>query len=169
MNAGAYGGAVSDCLVSSVGYDPTTHSVHTFDGADAHQFAYRHSCYMENGYIILSATFALSPADASEIDTRMKVCMDSRRSKQPLEYPSAGSVFKRPEGYFAGKLIEDCGLKGFTVGGAQVSEKHAGFIVNRGGACAEDVLRLIEHIQKEVYLRFGVQMETEIIRMDAGE
>ena len=95
--------------------------------------------------------------------------MDSRRTKQPLEYPSAGSVFKRPAGYFSGKLIEDAGLKGYSIGGAQVSEKHAGFIVNRGDATAGDVCALIEHIQKTVFEKFGVMLETEIIRLGQGE
>ena len=98
----------------------------------------------------------------------MKELMDSRRSKQPLEYPSAGSVFKRPEGHFAGKLIEDAGLKGYQIGGAQVSEKHAGFIINRGGASASDVCALIEHIQNTVFKQFGVSLETEIIRLEQG-
>ncbi len=169
MNAGAYGGSVSDHLISSVCYDPKTNEVFEIVGTDAHAFAYRHSIYMENGCIILGGTFDLVSGDTDAIGAKMKEYMDSRRSKQPLEYPSAGSVFKRPEGYFAGKLIEDSELKGYSIGGAQVSEKHAGFIVNRGGATAEDVSNLIEHIQKEVYSRFGVHLETEIIRLKAED
>ena len=166
MNAGAYGGAVSDNLVKSVCYDPNTKTV--LEITD-HAFAYRHSCYMENGYIILSATFCLDKANEEDIAAKMKEHMDSRRSKQPLEYPSAGSVFKRPEGYFTGKLIEDAGLKGFSIGGAQVSEKHAGFIINRGSASAKDVNDLIEHIQKTVFELYGVRLETEIIRLSAED
>lgn len=169
MNAGAYGGAVSDHLISSVCYDPKTGKVFEISGSEAHAFAYRHSIYMENECIILSGTFQLMPDDAATIGEKMKEYMDSRRTKQPLEFPSAGSVFKRPEGYFAGKLIEDCALKGYRIGGAQVSEKHAGFIINRGGATSEDVCNLIEHIQKEVYSRFGVRLETEIIRLKAED
>lgn len=164
MNAGAYGGSVSDHLVSSRYYDPTENKIVCLEGNE-HNFGYRHSAYMENGGIILDATFSLIKADKEIIGEKMKELMDSRRTKQPLEYPSAGSVFKRPEGYFAGKLIEDAGLKGYTIGGAQVSEKHAGFIINRGSATAEDVENLIAHIQKTVWENFGVKLETEIIRM----
>ena len=122
---------------------------------------------MNGGLVVLSASFLLSPGNADEIKAKMDDILGRRIDKQPLEYPSAGSVFKRPEGYFAGKLIEDSGLKGYTVGGAQVSEKHAGFIINRGGATAADVLTLIEHIRNTVFHNFGVTLETEIIRMGA--
>lgn len=168
MNAGAYGGSVSDHLVSSVCFDPKTNEIREIAAQD-HAFSYRHSVYMENGCIILGGTFLLEKGEEKAIGDKMRELMDSRRTKQPLEFPSAGSVFKRPEGHFAGKLIEDAGLKGYSVGGAQVSEKHAGFIVNRGGATASDVNRLIEHIQREVYSRFGVQLETEIIRLKAED
>lgn len=169
MNAGAYGGSVSDHLISSVAYDPVKREVLTLEGVQSHHFGYRHSCYMENGYIILSGTFLLEEGDKDVIGAKMKDLMDSRRTKQPLEYPSAGSVFKRPEGYFAGKLIEDAGLKGYAIGAAQVSEKHAGFIINRGGATASDVCALIEHIQNTIFTKFGVMLETEIIRLGQGE
>ena len=112
--------------------------------------------------MVISSTLELTPDDPAEIQARMSDYMSRRQSKQPLEFPSAGSVFKRPEGYFAGKLIEDCDLKGFSVGGAQVSEKHAGFIINRGGATANDVLNLIDHIKKTVFDRFGVMLECEV-------
>ena len=163
MNAGAYGGQVSDILTESRFYDCATDSVGTVCGA-AHDFSYRHSIY--HNYpdrIILSATFALRSGDAAEIRATMDDLMLRRKTKQPLEYPSAGSVFKRPEGYFAGQLIEECGLKGRSVGGAQVSEKHAGFIVNRGGATAADVLRLIDIIKEEVFRTFGVVLKCELI------
>ncbi len=166
MNAGAYGGSVADHLISSICYDPTSRSIRMINGVTDHSFGYRRSCYMENKCVILSGTFALNTGDASVIANKMKELMDSRRAKQPLEYPNAGSVFKRPDGYFAGKLIEDCGLKGYSIGGAQVSEKHAGFIVNRGGATATDVKYLIEHIRNEVQSRFSVQLETEIISLN---
>ena len=169
MNAGAYGGSVSDHLISSVCFDPKSGTVFEIEGNDAHAFAYRHSVYMENGCVILGGTFSLEMGDMDAIGSKMKEHMDSRKTKQPLEFPSAGSVFKRPVGYFAGKLIEDAGLKGFFIGGAQVSEKHAGFIINRGGATASDVNRLIEHIQNEVLGRFGVKLETEIIRLGAED
>lgn len=163
MNAGAYGGSVSDNLISSTCYNPQKDQICTVNGSDQHDFDYRHSCYMENNCIILSGSFALSKADPAETEAKMKEHMHSRRTKQPLELPSAGSVFKRPDGFFAGKLIEDAGLKGFSVGGAMVSTKHAGFIVNHAGATASDVLSLIEHIQKTVYSQFGVHLEREII------
>ncbi len=165
MNAGAYGGQVSDCLLGSSAFDPESgHIVYT-DGAD-HEFGYRTSIYKKNPErVILSADFQLIPGEVEEIRAKMDDYMGRRRDKQPLEYPSAGSVFKRPEGYFAGQLIEEQGLKGYTIGGAQVSEKHAGFIINRGGATADDVLSLIEHIQKTVYSARGVMLECEVIRV----
>ena len=124
--------------------------------------SYRHSSFMENGFIIVSATVQLQHGDQAEIGEKMKELTKCRTEKQPLTFPSAGSTFKRPEGYFAGKLIEDSGLKGYSIGGAKVSEKHAGFVINSDNATAEDVLRLIEHIQNEVYKNFGVKLETEV-------
>ena len=112
--------------------------------------------------IVLEAALKLKTGDREEIMARIEELSERRREKQPLEYPSAGSTFKRPEGYFAGKLIEDCGLKGFCVGKAQVSPKHSGFVINTGEATAEDVLGLIRHIQETVYERFGVTMEPEV-------
>ncbi|MBQ2767602.1 MAG: UDP-N-acetylmuramate dehydrogenase [Clostridia bacterium] len=165
MNAGAYGGEIADVLAQSVCYDTLDHTEHTLD-APEHALAYRHSIYAEHPErVILSVTFTLTPGDTDEIGARMQDYMQRRRTKQPLEYPSAGSVFKRPVGHFAGKLIEDCGLKGCTIGGAQVSEKHAGFIINRGNATADDVLRLIEHIQTTVLAAYGVTLECEVCRL----
>ena len=112
--------------------------------------------------MVVSATLRLTPGDPAEIAARMEELLRRRREKQPLEYPSAGSFFKRPPGHFAGALIEGCGLKGFAVGGAQVSEKHAGFVVNRGGATAQDVLRLCEAVQERVFREQGVQLEPEV-------
>ena len=160
MNAGAYGSQISAVLTSSE---------YLRDGevlsrnAEAHKFGYRTSIYRSTDDIILSAEFTLTPGDPEAIAAKAKQNMDSRRSKQPLEYPNAGSVFKRPEGAFPGALIEQAGLKGFRIGGAEFSEKHANFIVNRGGATADDILRLTETAQKTVYKQFGILLETEII------
>ncbi|MDP4153840.1 MAG: UDP-N-acetylmuramate dehydrogenase [Bacillota bacterium] len=160
MNAGAYGGETADVLVKTEYLDA--------DGDvkelrhDQHDFAYRHSVFMDNGNIILRSWFQLETGDTSMIRGRMEEMMQSRRDKQPLEFPSAGSVFKRPEGFFTGRLIEDSGLKGFSIGGAQVSEKHAGFIINKGGATCDDVRRLVNHIQETVFKNFNVKLECEI-------
>lgn len=161
MNAGAYGGQVSDVLIGSEVYDTAHNRTFTLDAA-AHAFSYRHSIFTEHPeYIVLSSRFALSRGNADEIMQRVREQLQSRRDKQPLNFPSAGSTFKRPEGYFAGKLIEDAGLKGARVGGAEVSEKHAGFVINRGGATAADVLALVEHIKQRVYETSGVRLECE--------
>ena len=162
MNAGAYGGSMSDVCISSWYYDlETGHFGESF--GDAQCFGYRKSIYQHHPErIILSATLQLKKGDRKTISEEMRTYWDKRRTTQPLELPNAGSTFKRPEGHFAGKLIEDCGLKGFTVGGAQVSQKHAGFIVNIGGATCEDVKRLIEKIQTTVLQKTGVELECEI-------
>ncbi len=163
MNAGAYGGEVCQCLTSSCCYDLKTDRILYFDGP-GHGFGYRTSIYKKNPHmIILSAEFRLENGIKEDIKAKMDDFMYRRRDKQPLEYPSAGSVFKRPEGFFAGKLIEDSNLKGFSVGGAAVSEKHAGFIINKGGATCSDVKALIEHIQNTVFSNFGVLLECEVI------
>ena len=162
MNAGAYGGSISDVLGSSICFDTETNTIRELS-YEEHEFTYRHSIYTKNpNLIVLAAKLVLSPGNADEILSKMNTHMQSRKEKQPLNYPSAGSVFKRPVGYYAGELIENCGLKGYRVGGAEVSEKHAGFIINRGGATAEDVLKLVDHIQKTVYQTFSVQLECEI-------
>ena len=123
---------------------------------------YRHSCIPERGYIVLSARIRLEKGDPEAIRVRMDELAAKRREKQPLEYPSAGSTFKRPEGYFAGKLIEDAGLRGYQEGGAQVSEKHCGFVINRDHATASDIAGLCGTVQKRVYEQFGVKLETEV-------
>ena len=125
-------------------------------------FDYRHSIYQENGAVVLEATFALQKSDKAKIKAKMDDLMHRRKTKQPLEFPSAGSVFKRPAGYFAGTLIEECGLKGRTVGGAAVSQKHAGFIINTGEASCQDVLDLIALIQSTVKEKTGVALSCEI-------
>lgn len=162
MNAGAYDGQMADVVVSSRYYDANIDAVGTLTAAD-HAFAYRSSVFKSHPeWIALSAVLQLKRGDAAEIRAKMDDFSQRRRDKQPLNYPSAGSTFKRPKGYFAGKLIQDAGLMGYTVGGAQVSEKHAGFVINRGDATCEDVLHLIEHVQKEVRRQFGVELEPEV-------
>lgn len=160
MNAGAYGGEMKDILKSV--------KVLTRDGqrktlsVEELELGYRHSCIPEKDYIVVEAQFSLSEKPEEEIRSLMAELSGRRREKQPLEYPSAGSTFKRPEGYFAGKLIMDAGLRGYTVGGAQVSEKHCGFVINWGNATAADVKKLMEDVQKKVYEKFGVTLEPEV-------
>ena len=163
MNAGAYGGEMKDVLEASA-YIAPDGTLGTFT-AEEMNLSYRHSVYSENNYIITSITVKLKPDSYEAIRGRMDDFMGRRKDKQPLEYPSAGSVFKRPEGYYAGGLIEECGLKGCQIGGAQVSEKHAGFIINKGGAACEDVCGLIKHIQDTVFEKKGVLLECEIKRI----
>ena len=160
MNAGAYGGEMKDVL--------TEVTVLTREGeirtipAEKLEMGYRTSLAAKNGWIILEAVLKFQKGDAEAIRGRMEELKMQRVTKQPLELPSAGSVFKRPEGYFAGKLIMDAGLRGFTVGGAQISEKHCGFVVNKGGATAEDVRNLICAVQKKVQEDAGVKLEPEV-------
>lgn len=161
MNAGAYGSQISAVLTSSE-YLTRDGEILTRNAED-HKFGYRTSIYRSTDDIILSAEFTLLPGDPEEIAAKAKKNMDSRRSKQPLEFPNAGSVFKRPEGAFPGALIEEAGLKGLRIGGAEISEKHANFIVNKGNATADDILRLTETAQNKVYQKFGILLETEII------
>lgn len=160
MNAGAYGGEMKDVLTSVTVLTPAL-EVKTIPAAEL-DLGYRHSNIPERGYIVLGATLQLKEGNATEIRSRMAELAEQRRAKQPLQYPSAGSTFKRPEGYFAGKLVQDAGLKGKTIGGAQVSEKHSGFLINIGGATAQDILDLIAFCQKEVKEKFGVTLETEV-------
>ncbi|MBR6557031.1 MAG: UDP-N-acetylmuramate dehydrogenase [Clostridia bacterium] len=160
MNCGAYGANIADVCESVVCVRPGG-EVHTYAGSEC-EFGYRESIFRHEELYILEATFVLTEGDSSAIAEDMRTYAAKRSASQPLHMPSAGSVFKRPEGYFAGKLIEDAGLKGYRIGGAEVSEKHAGFIVNAGGATAADVIDLICHIQKTVYDRFGVMLEREV-------
>lgn len=161
MNAGAYGAEIKDIIVSATVLDISSGQIITLNKEEL-KFSYRHSAIMEHDYIVLEAVFELAYGDKEEIIAVMSDCTAQRKSKQPLEYGSAGSTFKRPEGYFAGKLIQDAGLRGFKIGGAEVSEKHCGFIINRGNATATDVLLVIEHVQKRVLEEFGVKLETEV-------
>ena len=160
MNAGAYGGEIADVLDSAVVLDAEGNLLHlTKDQID---MSYRKSSIAEKGQIALEGTFLLKNGNYDEIKQKMDELTEARTSKQPLEYPSCGSVFKRPPGYFAGKLIQDSGLQGHQIGGVQVSTKHAGFMVNVGGGTASDYLALIAHVQKEVKQQFGVDLETEV-------
>ena len=161
MNAGAYGGEIKDVVASVTLLDPEA-GIRTLKGEEM-QFSYRRSLLSEHPeYVVLSATFRLERGDSETIGARMRELMAKRKASQPLEFPSAGSTFKRPEGHYAGPLIEGCGLKGCRVGGAEVSTKHAGFIVNTGGATCADVLALIEKVQKTVYDACGVMLEPEV-------
>lgn len=164
MNAGAYGKEMKDVL-HTVTHLTRDGKVETLS-AENLCLSYRHSIYKSNKAIVLSATFKLSLGDKPQIKELMDDIMNRRVSKQPLELPSAGSVFKRPEGAFAGTLIEQCGLKGTSVGGAQVSPKHAGFIVNTGGATCKDVTDLISLVQKTVKDSTGYILEREIIYLE---
>ena len=161
MNAGAYGGAISDVVISSRWFDMKTGETGEFTG-DEQAFSYRHSAYMDSEKIVLAATFRLEPGEHSEIVARMNDYMSRRKEKQPLELPSAGSVFKRGNGFITAQLIDEIGLKGRSVGNARVSEKHAGFIVNLGGATAKEVLELIEIVKREVKEKTGHEIECEV-------
>lgn len=158
MNAGAYGGQLSDVFVRARVL--TENGIVELD-KEQMEMGYRSTMPLKTGAVVLSAEFELAPGNAEDISAKMKELNAKRRDKQPLNLPSAGSVFKRPEGNFAGALIEQSDLKGYTIGGAQVSEKHAGFIVNIGGATCADILNLIRHVQEKVNENFGVMLELE--------
>lgn len=169
MNAGAYGGEIRDCIQDA--------TVMTESGGilvltrDQLELGYRTSVIQHERYLILEGSFLFKRGEKEEILARMRELNQRRRDKQPLEYPSAGSTFKRPEGYFAGKLIEDAGLRGYRVGDAQVSEKHCGFVVNRGNATAAEVRQLIRDVQEQVQEKFQVRLEPEvrIIAVENGD
>lgn len=160
MNAGAYGAEIKDVLRSVEAVTPQGEIVKL--PASELAFGYRSSSLSEQRYIVARAEFTLHKGNAGDIKKKMDECTEKRREKQPLEYPSAGSTFKRPEGHFAGKLIEDAGLKGFSVGGAQVSEKHCGFVINKDHASAADIYKLIREVQKRVYEASGILLEPEV-------
>lgn len=160
MNAGAYGGEMKNVIVSVRSMDMDGNIIER-KGEDL-DLSYRHSLFEENGEFILSAVLRLEKGEKEAIEGRMKDLAVARSSKQPLTYPSAGSFFKRPEGYFAGKLIEDSGLKGLQVGGAQVSSLHAGFVINAGGATATDVIDLMKVVQETVMNKYGVMLQPEV-------
>lgn len=160
MNAGAYGGELGQVLETVTFLDEEGETC-TLPASEC-DFGYRHSIFSNRKCLILEARFQLEPGDPAAIRARMDELAAKRREKQPLEYPSAGSMFKRPPGHFAAALIDQCGLKGFTVGGAQVSEKHAGFVVNRGGATCADVLELVRQVKERVLRQTGVELEMEV-------
>ena len=160
MNAGAYGGEMKDVLVR-VNHIDMNGNAGAFEGNEL-DLSYRHSVYSDGGYVITSIVVRLTKGDYNTIEAKMKDLIGRRKDKQPLEYPSAGSVFKRPEGYFAGALIQQNGLKRKRIGGAMVSEKHAGFIINYDNATTSDIINLIRHCQAVVKENSGVELETEI-------
>lgn len=160
MNAGAYGGELKDC-VTATDYLDENLALRTLTG-DEHEFSYRHSILSGKDWIVVRSVFTLTSGDREAIAARMQELAAKRRDSQPLDMPSAGSTFKRPVGGFAAALIDEAGLKGYAVGGAQVSPKHAGFVVNTGSATCEDVLRLMEHIQNTVRSRSGIELEPEV-------
>lgn len=160
MNAGAYGGEMKQVLKRAVVLTPEGEEL-SLEGEEL-ELGYRTSIVKKKGYIVLEAELELKEGNREEIRACMEDLKERRVSKQPLEYPSAGSTFKRPEGYFAGKLIMDAGLRGYRVGGAQISEKHCGFVINAGGATAGDVHRLIRDVQEKVKASFGVELEPEV-------
>ena len=160
MNAGAYGGEMCQVVTAVTAWLPGR-GVVTLRGEEL-AFGYRRSCFGTNGGVVLYADIRLAPGDSQAIRQEMEELIRRRREKQPLEYPSAGSTFKRPEGHYAAALIEQCGLKGACVGGAMVSPKHAGFVINTGGATCADVLALMERVRETVYRETGVTLEPEV-------
>ena len=160
MNAGAYGGEVKD-VITSVTYLDEKNELHTVSNEECN-FSYRTSLFDKNDYFVVSVNFTLTEGQKEKIEAKMTEVLEKRRSKQPLEYPSGGSTFKRPEGYFAAALIEECNLKGFGVGGAEVSTKHSGFVINKGNATSNDVKELCRRIKEIVLREKGVKLETEI-------
>ena len=160
MNAGAYGGEIKDVALEVYAIDENGNEK-TFSNSECN-FGYRSSVFSSGEYIITGAKFRLRTKDKDQITAQMRDYAERRRDRQPLSFPSAGSTFKRPEGYFAGKLIQDSGLRGFAIGGAAVSEKHCGFVVNTGNATCSDVVNLIDYIKKCVYEKFGVMLHEEV-------
>lgn len=160
MNAGAYGGEMKDIIERVYVLDENGAQLEL--DRDALDLSYRHSCIPEKKYIVTKVVLELVPRDEVEIRSKMKELNEKRAEKQPLQYPSAGSTFKRPEGYFAGKLIMDAGLRGYQVGGAQVSEKHCGFVINKGDATAADICQLMRDVSDKVQAQSGVVLEPEV-------
>ena len=167
MNAGAYGGEMKDVVEKVLVLTPEGELL--WLAREELELGYRTSIIAKKGYIVLEAVLYLEQGDQAQIEARMEELKEARVSKQPLEYPSAGSTFKRPTGYFAGMLIIDAGLRGFQVGGAQVSEKLCGFVINRGDATAQDVLDLVAHVKDEVKRQFGVELEMEVKLLGFGQ
>ena len=160
MNAGAYDGEIKD-VVFKTEYIEQYGDIKIVEG-EAHQFEYRSSLFQKNNSIVIRAWMSLNKGKKEEISNKMKILNQKRREKQPLDQLNAGSIFKRPEGYYAGKLIQDCGLAGYSIGGASVSTKHCGFIINNGKASSKDIIELIKHVQDKVYKKFSVKLKTEV-------
>lgn len=161
MNAGAYGGEMKDYLRTVIAIKIEDQSMYEIEAKDC-DFGYRHSMFEDGGYVILAAVFDLPEGDPDAIAEQMRTLNEKRRNSQPLDMPSCGSAFKRPKGGYAAALIEEAGLKGFSIGGAQVSEKHSGFVVNKGGATYDDIVALMDHIRKEVKKKSGITLEPEM-------
>ena len=159
MNAGAYGGEIKDIVKEAFVYNPQGEKIHL--SREELQLDYRHSIFHKKDYLATEVFIELKKGNEKQIKEKIKELNRRRREKQPLSWPSAGSIFKRPPGHYAGKLIDDCGLKGMRVGDAQISEKHAGFMINLGQATARDIVKLIEKTQKEIYKQKGVKLEVE--------
>lgn len=160
MNAGAYGGELKD-VITNVTYIDNENKIKTASGSEL-DFSYRHSVFSDSECVILSCEMKLNKRSVDDIKAEMANYQQRRVDKQPLNYPSAGSTFRRPDGYFAGQLIEDSNLKGYSIGGAEVSVKHSGFVINKGGATCNDVINLIAHIKNVVYKNYNVMLETEV-------
>lgn len=160
MNAGAHGSEMKD-VVKTITYINKNGKINTIENSQA-EFEYRKSIFSRNDFIIIESKMQFSKGNKEEIQAKMQEYLTYRKEKQPIEYPSAGSTFKRGKDFITAKLIDGCGLKGYKIGGAQISEKHAGFIINTGNATAEDILRLIEYTKKQVYDKFGKEIEPEI-------
>ena len=167
MNAGAYDGEMKQVITSVRLMTPQGEIVEK--SCEEMHFAYRHSLLKEEAYIVLGASIKLEKGQQEEIRLKMEDLAARRKDKQPLEYPSAGSTFKRPEGYFVAKLIQDAGLRGFQCGGAQVSEKHCGFVVNKGNATAADVIKLTDEVSEKIYELNGVKLELEVKKLGFEE
>lgn len=160
MNAGAYGGEIKDCIVSCRVLDKTGEIIEL--SRDELKLGYRESIILEKGFIVLDATFELKDGNVKAIEDEIRRLAIARKDKQPLEFPSAGSTFKRPPGHFAGKLIEDAGLKGYSIGGMAVSEKHSGFIINTGNGTADEFLKLVAYVKETVYEKYNIELELEV-------
>ncbi len=167
MNAGAYGGEMKDIVSSVRLFDLRQKTIRELS-REQMQFGYRHSIASDGGFVILGATLLLQKGEQDKIRERMEELKEQRTRKQPLEYPSAGSTFKRPEGAFAGRLIEETGMKGYRIGNAMVSDKHAGFVINTGDATAKEIIGLIRHVRKSVFENTGILLEPEIRMLGEG-
>ena len=161
MNAGAYGAEIKDVLLETVILDEK-YNIRKLTNEEQ-KFAYRHSIFFEKKWVIIASTFKIQKGNREEIKAKRKEMMDARKDKQPLDMPNAGSIFKRAENCIPAKLIDEAGLKGYTIGGAQISTKHAGFIVNTGNATAKDIVKLIKYTKEKVKEKFGVELELEVI------